>query len=340
MTSRHPVPDIGRAGPLIIAHRGASGYRPEHTSGAYELAMDLGADIIEPDVVATADGMLVCRHENELSATTDIASHPEFARRMTTKWVEGVEQTGWFTEDFTMAELRTLRGRERFPDIRPSSAARNDTHALMSLDELVFLVERSNARNGTHTGICIEFKSPAYFRRLGLPLDQLLSDTIARNPTAFASTAIMIEAEDQSWLRALRHRVTFPLIQLIDRHSLHLASREGLRNIATYASGIAPHKHLVVGLDAEGRLDSETGLVAAAHAQALTVIVWTLRNENRFLPAQMHSSAEDRDYGHAASEYTAYLDAGVDALFSDFPDTAVRAREEWLRSANANATRR
>jgi len=167
-------------GPIVIAHRGASGERPEHTIGAYALAIDQGADFIEPDLVSTSDGVLVARHENEISETTDVASHPEFADRKTTKVIDGLSLTGWFTEDFTLAELKTLRARERLPQLRAANTTYDGTWDIPTLDEIITLVQRREKETGRRIGLYPETKHPGHFRKLGLPLEEPLVATLAK----------------------------------------------------------------------------------------------------------------------------------------------------------------
>ncbi|MGJ9411473.1 glycerophosphodiester phosphodiesterase family protein [Aeromicrobium sp. CF4.19] len=335
--------------PVVIGHRGVPGHRLEHTRPSYELAIAQGADYIEPDVVASKDGVLVVRHENEIGHTTDVASRPEFADRRTTKLVDGVAFSGWFTEDFTLSELTSLRCRERLPQLREHNLALNDTEPIMTFDEVLTL-----ARSADRTvGVYVETKHPTYFHDLDLDLDDLLVDSLERHGLnrPDADVPVIIQSYEMQNLRGLRPRTPLPLVQLMDRAGApwdlvvagdartyaDLESAEELAGIARYADGIGPSKSQVIGRDDEHRLTGPTGLVERAHAEGLFVHIWTMRDENNFLPLDFRQGHERAAHGGAESEYLAFLDAGVDGVFSDFTQTAVAARARWSASRAAPA---
>src|SRR5919109_4396838 len=281
------------AEPIVIGHRGASGYRPEHTLAAYRLAAEMGADYIEPDLVATKDGVLVARHENEIGGTTDVANHPEFAGRRTTKTIDGVEVTGWFTEDFTLAELRTLRARERLPDLRPDNTAFDGLYQVPTFQEVIDLAKRAGV------GIYPETKHPTYFDSIGLSLEEPLVATLNANGYRGRNAPVFIQSFEVANLKELNRRTRVPLVQLIDetgapydfvaagdpRTYKDLITPAGLAEIATYADGIGPSKNLIVPRDAAGNLQEPTTLIRDAHRAGLKVHPWTFRRENDFLPA-------------------------------------------------------
>ena len=297
--------------PIVVAHRGASGERPEHTLEAYRLAIEQGADFIEPDLVSTKDGVLVCRHENEISGTTDVATRPGFASRRATKTIDGASVTGWFTEDFTLAELETLRARERLPRLR--GTAFDGRFAIPTLEEILALVASANAspeRKGRPIGVYPETKHPTYFEGLGLPLEKPLLEALRRHGLDRADAPVFIQSFEVGNLRRLATLTRAPLVQLIDaagrpwdfthgrfaRTYADMVRPEGLRDIASYARGIGVHKGLVVPRDGQGRSLPPTTLVRDAHAAGLLVHAWTLRAENEFLPAR---AAEQRGPGRA-----------------------------------------
>ncbi len=312
---------------LVIAHRGASGYRPEHTPQAYRLAAALGADYLEPDLVATLDGVLVVRHENELSGTTDVAEHAVFADRRITKIIDGTAVTGWFAEDFTHEELRSLRARERMPALRAANTAYDGREGILTFDEVVGLARQESARLGRPIGVLPEIKHPAYFRRVGLPLEELLAERLLA--LGLHKGEIMIQSFEPTSLRRLSVMTDVPLIQLVDSESApndflrhgdsrtfaDLIAPAGLREISTYAQVLAPHKDLVIPRTASGRLGEPTGLVDQAHRAGLSVQVWTFRAERRFLPTGLDLTGE----------IARFAATGIDGVFSDHPDIAVAA---------------
>jgi glycerophosphoryl diester phosphodiesterase len=318
--------------PIVIAHRGASGYRPEHTLAAYELAIEMGADFIEPDLVSTKDGVLIVRHENEISETTDVADHPEFSARRTTKRIDGAEVTGWFAEDFTLAEVKTLRARERLASRNQDF---NGRFEVPTFAEVLDLARRKITETGRAIGIYPETKHPTYFRSLGLPLEESLLAALGSAGYRGRNAPVFIQSFETGNLRELRKRTEIRLIQLLDdegqpydlalagdnRTYRDLATPAGLAGIAAYADGIGPNKRLVVPSGPDGRLQSPTSIVADAHRAGLLVHPWTFRSDGNFLAAEYVGDPE-REYGQ-------FFSLGVDGVFSDFPDVAVRARARW-----------
>jgi glycerophosphoryl diester phosphodiesterase len=279
--------------PLVIGHRGSAGYRPEHTIASYQLAIEMGADFIEPDLVSTKDHVLVARHENDISATTDVSSHPEFANRRVTKTIDGLPITGWFTEDFTLAELRTLRAKERLPDVRPDNTAFDGTQVIPTFREVIDLAKRSGV------GIYPETKHPTYFRGIGLPLEEPLVETLRATGLDRRNAPVFIQSFEVGNLKRLHGMTGVPLVQLVDAN----------------------------------RLQAPTTLVGDAHRAGLVVHPWTFRNENTFLPADFQqgnpaSAVFPRAIGDSPAEYRLFFGLGVDGLFSDDPDTAVASRTE------------
>jgi glycerophosphoryl diester phosphodiesterase len=336
------APPAGTAAtPLVIGHRGASGYRPEHTLAAYELAARLGADYIEPDLVTTSDGVLVARHEPEIGGTTDVADRPEFADRITTKTIDGVEYTGWFTEDFTLAELKTLRAVERIPEVRQENTIYNGRFEVPTFAEVLRLRMRLSRELGREIGVYPETKYPTYFAGIGKPLEPPLVAALDEAELNEEDAPVFVQSFETANLRALRAELRVPLVQLIagtgapadlvaadhPRTYADLVTPAGLADIATYADGIGPDKNLVIGRTVDDTLGEPTALVADAHAAGLLVHPYTFRNENRFLPAELRSAGPADDYGDALAEYEAFLWTGVDGVFADNPDTAVTARD-------------
>ena len=338
--------------PLVIAHRGVPGLRLEHTRPSYDLAIDTGADYIEPDVVASRDGQLIVRHENEIGSTTDVADHPEFADRHTTKTVDGVEKDGWFTEDFTLEELRTLRAKERIPEVRPGNVSLAGTEPILTFDEVVAIAEDGYKRRGSQVGVYVETKHPTYFRGIGLDLNDLLVEALERLGLNHENAPVVIQSFESGNLQDLRKRSPLFLVQLVSpkggpadfvasgdaRTYADLMTAEGLAFVATYADAIGPHKSLVIGSDEAGNLDAPTGLVERAHEAGLDVHIWTMRDENAFLPPNLRIGTEKSDYGDMLPEYLAFLDAGIDGMFSDFTQTAVRARQTWAEVSSSRGT--
>jgi glycerophosphoryl diester phosphodiesterase len=342
-----------RALPLVIGHRGAPAYRPEHTLASYRLAISMGADYIEPDLVSTKDHQLVARHENDITGTTDVADHPEFAGRKTTKVIDGVRHTGWFTEDFTLAELRTLRAVERLPDVRPVNTAFNGLYRIPTFQEVIDLAKRAGV------GIYPETKHPTYFDSIGLSLEEPLLATLRRNRLNRASSKVFIQSFETSNLQELNRKTNVPLVQLIDasgapadfvakkdpRTYSDLVTRRGLRGIARYADGIGPDKSRIVPLDADKRQGRPTTLIRDAHRAGLVVHPFTFRPENTFLPANLQegnptSPEFARARGNEPRELRLFYRLGVDGLFTDNADTAVAVRERVFHRAPPRAPAR
>ncbi len=307
-----------------MAHRGASGYRPEHTLESYRLAIELGADYIEPDLVITADGALVARHENEISATTDVRERPEYADRRRTTVVDGRSVTGWFVEDFTLSELKTLRARERLPEARPHNQVYDDRFTVPTVEEILDLVQAESIRRDRPIGVYPEIKQPTHFARLGLRHDDVLLSALNEQGSGLP---VFIQSFDSTCLRALSRRTTIPLVQLIE-HDADLLTPYGLREISTYAQVLGAHKSLLLRWDRAGRQPTPTGVVQSAHEAGLAVHAWTFRSENAFLPHELRHGTEAAAYGDAAAEYAAFRELGVDGVFTDHPDMAVAALAE------------
>ena len=325
-----PLPPPGPA--IVIAHRGASADRPEHTLAAYALAIEQGADFIEPDLVPTKDHRLVARHENEISTTTDVSAHPEFAARKTSRIVDGETMTGWFTEDFTLAELRTLRARERLPQLRPANTAFDGREVIPTLEDIIALAKAATLRTGRTIGIYPETKHPSYFRRIGLPIEPVLLKALSTAGWTRVDSPVFIQSFEVDNLKALRPQTQVRLVQLIaegasaDGHSYDaMVTAAGLAGIATYADGIGPGRDRIIPRSADGTLGTPTALVADAHAAGLQVHPWTFRPENYFLAKQFRSGANPKARGDAAGEIRLWLEAGVDGVFSDLPAAAVAA---------------
>lgn len=345
MELRTPSPTASRATslvvtPAVVAHRGASGVRPEHTLAAYTEAIRAGVDDIELDLVATRDGVLVARHENELSATTDVAEHPGLADRRTTKRVDGRVVTGWFTEDLTLAELRRLRARERMPLLRPASAAYDGQEGVPTFDEVLALVRSESVRQGRSVGVMVELKHATHFAGLGLPLDVPLLADLARHGLDHPRSRVSVLSFETGVLRDLAPRCRLPLVQLVDlphrrpwdlavtgdpRTYGDLLTAEGLAWIDGYADGLGVHRDLVLPPDA-GDAGPPSTVVADAHRLWLTVHVWTLRAENRFLPPARRIGTAPGAHGDLAGEVAALLEAGVDGVITDHPSVALGAR--------------
>jgi glycerophosphoryl diester phosphodiesterase len=316
---------------IVIAHRGASGLRPEHTLLSYELAIEQGADFIEPDLVPTKDGVLVARHENNIAETTDVADHPEFASRRTTKTIDGVPMTGWFTEDFTLAELRTLRARERLPQLRPGNTAYNGQAQIPTFDEIIALAKRATRETGRTIGIYPETKHPSYFRSIGLPIEPRLLAQLKAAGWDRADAPVFIQSFEVDNLKAL-HRVTHVrLIQLMSvaggpaDHAqpsyAAMATPEGLKRIATYAYGIGPEKAMIMP-----SWGHPTTLIADAHAAGLKLHPWTFRAENFFLPPALRQGSDLAAHGDLSAEISTFIQLGVDGFFTDYPYIGVQAR--------------
>lgn len=321
--------------PLVFGHRGASGYRPEHTLASYRLAIRMGADYIEPDLVSTKDGVLVARHENEIGTTTDVAEHPEFADRKTTKTIDGLQLTGWFTEDFTLAELRTLRAIERLPDVRKANTAYDGKFKVPTFDQVLRLAKKRGV------GVAPETKHPSYFDSLDLSLEEPLLKDLREAGLAKKRSKVVIQSFEVGNLRRLDRVTDLPLVQLVDalggpadrpkRTYASMVKPAGLRKIARYADWLGPNKDLVLPRDpATGMLEDPSRVVPAAHRAGLRVVVFTIRAENQFMAADFRRGTDPNARGRMRAEVRAFLEAGVDGVFSDHPDLAVAARDAWV----------
>ena len=366
-----PIPVQGQsaktltgAPPLVIGHRGASGYLPEHTLEAYKLAIEQGADFIEPDLVATRDGVLIARHEPMLSGTTDVAERPEFASRKTTRKVDGIDTTDWFAGDFTLAEIKTLRARQAMAE---RDQSHNSRYGVPTLEEVIDLAKAESARLGRTIGIYPETKHPIFHAAIGLPLEDRLLQVLAGAGWTDKAAPVIIQSFETANLRYLRAKTQLRLVQLVDADDVDangnivlappserpydfvvtgdsrtykdLLTRDGLAWVKTYADGVGPWKPYILpgrqvdangdgkpdDLNGDGRIDDRdrvlatpTSVVADAHAAGLFVHTWTFRSEPRRL-------ASDHK-GDPASEYKAFYALGIDGVFSDHPDAAVKAR--------------
>ena len=321
---------------IIIAHRGASGERPEHTIASYTLAIQQGADFIEPDLVLTKDGVLVARHENEISETTNVADKAEFAYRKATKTIDGQKMTGWFTEDFTLAELKTLRAKERLPQLRKANMAYDGQFEIPTFQEILELAKAQSAATGRTIGVYPETKHPSYFASIGLPHQAPLLAMLTKYGYVDKSAPIFIQSFEVENLKALRSRTKLRLIQLMDEKGSpadradltypQMVTAEGLKTVATYADGIGPNKALVIPRTILGNLGEPTTLVTDAHKVGLAVHPWTFRRENYFLPLAQKSGIDPRDVGDLKTEIKAFLGTGIDGFFSDNVAEAVSAR--------------
>lgn len=371
--SAHGRPGPGTASPLLIAHRGASGYVPEHTLASYWLAIEQGADFVEPDLVITKDGVLVARHENAIAilnadgtvreATTDVAERAEFASRKTTKVIDGVSITGWFTEDFTLAELKTLRARERIPALRPGNTRFNDMFEVPTFEEVLQLVQQANERRRDEArearaerddrrgrphrgvrpiGVYPETKHPSYFAGLGLPLEEPLVRLLHKYGYRDADAPVFIQSFEVGNLRKLKRMTRVPLVQLMDaagrpydfvlsgdtRTYADLAKPAGLAEVASYARGVGANTAVMIPL-VGGRLGTPTSFVKDAHAAGLIVHGWTFRAENYFLPADFDSSTDPTALGDLSGQIRTFLNLGMDGFFSDQSFLARKAIDAW-----------
>jgi glycerophosphoryl diester phosphodiesterase len=329
----------GERWPIVIAHRGASGYVPEHTLGAYALAILQGADYVEPDLVMTKDGQLVARHDNELGLTTDIADHPEFADRRRTQTVDGVSITGWFSEDFTLAELKQLRAVERIPQVRPGNERLDGSQSIPTLQEVIDLVRTLQLSQRRTIGLYPETKHPSHFQSIGLAMEKPLVRILTRNGYLTRKAPVIIQSFEVENLKALNRMTALRLVQLLWTEGqpydqvlngsgltyAQMATPEGLRAIARYADGVGPEKSFIIPRDASGNLDpaNATDFVANAHAAGLLVHPYTFRAENVFLPTNLRNGGDPQALGNSAQEVRWFFEAGVDGLFIDQPDIAV-----------------
>jgi len=324
---------------LIIAHRGASGERPEHTLAAYELAIDQGADYIEPDLVPTSDGVLVARHENEISGTTDVAERPEFAEQRTTRLIDGEEVTGWFTEDFTLAELRTLRARERLPEIRPQNVAYDGLYQVPTLAEIIQLVRAKEAETGRVIGLYPEIKHPTYFAGIGHDLAAMLVEQLHGAGYAGEDAPVFIQSFDIAPLRRLDGMTELKLVQLISyeggpaddpaRSYADMVTVEGFAQIATYADGIGIAFPLLFTVMDDPQDSVPTGVHFDARDQGLFIHAWTARKENAFLPPAFRRGDDPAAIGCDRLVYYLLRGYAIDGVFSDDPGRALRFENEF-----------
>ncbi|WP_292050972.1 MULTISPECIES: glycerophosphodiester phosphodiesterase family protein [unclassified Brevundimonas] len=322
--------------PAVIAHRGCSGERPEHTRSAYERAIDQGADYIEPDLVMSRDGHLVVRHENEIGETTDVANHPHFTDRRRKQVIDGRTVQGWFTEDFTLEELKSLRARERLPELRPQSAGFDGQDTILTFAEVVEIARAGAARTGRSIGVAPELKHPSHLAAAGLDIEAAFLREIHRLELAQAGRELIVQCFEVGPLQRLAGRTNALLLQLmdtaggpIDRPDItyaDMATPQGLADIARYAGMIGVNTRMVVPWDNAGHSMAPTSLVTDAHAAGLEVVLWTLRAENHFLPAERRRGDTAAAHGDLDGYIRALYALGVDAVFSDFPAIAVQAR--------------
>jgi len=327
--------------PLVIGHRGASGYRPEHTLASYETAARLGADFIEPDLVSTKDGVLVARHEPEISGTTDVASHPEFASRKATKLLDGVPVTGWFTEDFTLADLKTLRAVERLPQVRQHNTLYNGLFEVPTFEEILDLRARLSRELDREIGVYPETKHPTYFRALGLPLEGTLVGILRRHGLDHADAPVFVQSFEAANLRALHdtYRLRAPKVFLTSvsgtpfndpRSYADYVTPAGLKELARFVDGIGPDKNQIIPRNPDGTLGTPTSLVRDAHAAGLVLHPYTFRAENTFLPTELRVGTDPTGYGKAIDEQVTFLRAGIDGLFTDQADIGALSRKLFL----------
>ncbi|GAA1362559.1 glycerophosphodiester phosphodiesterase [Streptomyces beijiangensis] len=332
--------------PTVIGHRGTAGYRPEHTFGSYQLALELGAHLIEQDLVPTKDGHLVCRHENDITATTDVSAHPEFAARKTTKTVDGIAITGWFTEDFTLAELKTLRAKERIPGNRQRNTLYDGRWDIPTFEEVLRWAEKEGRKRGKPVWLYVETKHPTYFRGIGLGLEERLVKLLRKYGRDHRDSPLILQSFEPTSIQRLSRQVSTPGVVLLSgtgtrpwdfvatgdpRTVDDLVTPAGLKWIASYAQGIGPTLDLIIPKDASGKLTQPTTLVRDAHAQGLILHPYTMRNENTFLPAEYRRGTDPNAYGDAFGAFQRYFETGIDGVFSDNADTALLAAADFNR---------
>jgi glycerophosphoryl diester phosphodiesterase len=322
---------------LVIGHRGASGYRPEHTLASYELAARMGADFVEPDLVSTKDHKLVARHEPEIGGTTDVATRPEFADRRRTMMLDGVSVTGWWTHDFTLAELKTLRAVERLPDVRQRNTLYNGRFEIPTFEEVLQLRARLSKELGRTIGVYPETKHPTYFRQLGLALEEPLVATLRRYDLDDDDAPCFVQSFEAVNLADLSHRLRLRTRKVFltsaagkpfndPKSYADYLTPAGLKDLRTYVRGIGPDKNQVIPRLADGTLGTPSSLIGDAHAAGLVLHPYTFRAENQFLPADYRVSTDPNAYGRAIDEQITFLRAGIDGLFTDQADIGVLAR--------------
>jgi glycerophosphoryl diester phosphodiesterase len=339
------------AKPLVIGHRGASALRPEHTLASYKKAIEDGADVIEPDLVSTQDGVLVARHENEISGTTNVKDVAKFADRKKTKTIDGVQVTGWFTEDFTLAELKELRARERIPLTRPGNTQYDDQLEIPTLAEVIALAQQMSEQTGRTIFLYPETKHPSYFQSISLPLEDRLITTLKENPFTATQTTVFIQSFEVANLKAIRAKIgtsqpNWKLVQLLDsvgkkpydfvlandpRTYADMLSAAQMQEIATYADGVGPYKLHLVNVDSAGNFQTPSEAIANAHAANLIVHSWTFRPENAFLTAPLKAAGDDttRNPAGLVTEIQTYLAAGLDGFFTDDPAVGRQAVDTY-----------
>ncbi|MFO1015410.1 MAG: glycerophosphodiester phosphodiesterase family protein [Caulobacteraceae bacterium] len=323
--------------PIVIGHRGASGERPEHTRAAYDLAIDQGADFIEPDLVVTKDGALVARHENNLTDTTDVSARPQFAGRRVTKVIDGESVNGWFTEDFTLAELKTLVCRERLPTLRPKSAAWRTPEPILTFQEVIDIARAGSVRTARVIGIYPEMKHPAYFAGLDMPIEPKVASALRTNGYDYAAAAVFVQSFEAESLKTFRRLSRARTVQLmsLDPFYRDMLTPAGLRGVKAYADAVGLDQGLVLDLNAEP-FPADTGIVRAAHDAGLLVHSWTARQENQFLPRSLQKGDARRpgfpaQAGNINGLLIALFMTRLDGVFSDFPGLAVKARTQALQ---------
>jgi len=351
-TSAGPSPAHHASVPLVFGHRGAAGYRPEHTAGGYDLAVAVGADYIEPDLVITKDGVLIDRHEPDIGQTTDVASHPEFADRKTTRTIDGVTTTSWFTVDFTLAELKTLRAVERLPSVRQHNTLYDGLWQVPTFQDDIDQARALSLKYHRPVKLVPEIKHSTYFRSIGLPMEQRVLDVLRANGLDNPDSGVVIQSFEVGNLQWLHQHTKLPLMQLTSasgapadfvasgdpRTYADLMTPAGLRQVAKYATYLGPDKNSIVPRDTSNHLMAPTSLVTDAHHAGLLVSPYTFRNENNFLPADFQRGTNPADYGNAIAEYQLFFSLGVDGLFSDNADTAVLARQLWIDQGRPSRT--
>lgn len=331
--------------PIVIAHRGAPAYIPEHTLAGYALAIAQGADFIEPDLVMTRDGQLIARHDNQLDLSTDVARRPEFANRRTTKQIDGVAVRGWFSEDFTLAEIKTLRAVERIPAARPASARLDGQFTIPTLEEIISLVQAMNRLQGREIGLYPETKHPSHFAELGLAMEAPLVNILHHHGYTSPRDKVFIQSFEVNNLKQLNAMTQLPLVQLLwlegqpyDQQAAgstlsyeQMATPAGLKAIAQYADGVGPEKnHFIIPLTDKGelKLSNTTRFVRDAHRAGLLVHPYTFRAENQFLPKHLQTGREATARGRIEDEIRIFLATGIDGLFTDEVDAGLKARDQ------------
>nr|WP_174506394.1 glycerophosphodiester phosphodiesterase [Acinetobacter sp. Marseille-Q1620] len=350
-----PSPEYKEAKIIVIGHRGASALRPEHTLEAYQKAIDDGADFIEPDLVSTKDGVLVARHENEISGTTNISTLAQFANRKTTKLIEKTSMTGWFTEDFTLSELNQIKARERIPDLRPNNVQYNDQFEIPTLDQIIQLAEKNYKETGKVIGLYIETKHPTYFKKNNLAMEDTLIKTLSKYQYTREIAPIYLQSFEVTNLKEMNDQLTShkslkkaKTIQLYDSKDLvpadleepnavkmtygDMATPAGLKAVAKYAQGVGPYKDYII----PDNTQTPTSFVKDAHAAGLKIHPYTFRPENNFVPKDFKCSAAEKDAAKrceigALKEFEMFFKAGVDGIFTDDPGLGRKAVDLYLK---------